>query len=305
MCRSIAEGGRRCNGGCVTAEQFLARQQKIRAYDRERKARVRKAAKQSTTQEASVSEPQFMSVHDAAARLGIGVHGVRVLTRNGKLPITDNRIPVEAVEARAAMTPAEIAAEEDRDRQARERSRTADMSPEELERYRGWQQAIGDAQTEADADAVYRDEMIAAFAEAHPSLDYSTVVYLADRERRESEHTDAALTDARREKIIQYITNVRKLFRDGHLPMESRAAVNAVRLVTRSTKYEQNIEMARETPIFVNGGDGMMPTWCVLAQEAAIQGDSVEVRRADGSSSTQNLRRRPIVPLGKSLVLVV
>lgn len=41
MCRSIAEGGRRCTGGCITAEQFLARGNKIRAYDRERKRRVR------------------------------------------------------------------------------------------------------------------------------------------------------------------------------------------------------------------------------------------------------------------------
>lgn len=252
-----------------------------------------------------MSEPQFMSVHDAAARLGIGVHGVRVLTRNGKLPITDNRIPVDAVEARAVMTPAEIAAEEDRDRQARERSRTADMSPEELERYRGWQQAIGDAQTEADADAVYRDEMIAAFAEAHPSLDYSAVEYLADREERSSKKTDDPLTDARREKIIQYLTTVRKRFRDGNLPRESREAVKAIRVVTRSTAYKQNVEMAQETPIFVNGGDGMRATWCVLARESAVQGDSVEVRRADGASSTQNLVRRQIVSLGNGLVLVV
>lgn len=54
MCRSIAEGGRRCNGGCVTAEQFLARQQRIRAYDRERKARVR-ARKNNSNQEVSMS----------------------------------------------------------------------------------------------------------------------------------------------------------------------------------------------------------------------------------------------------------
>jgi len=53
MCRSIAEGGRRCTGGCVTAADFLARQQRIRAYDRERKARVR--ARKAVEQEVSVS----------------------------------------------------------------------------------------------------------------------------------------------------------------------------------------------------------------------------------------------------------
>ncbi|MGV0624573.1 hypothetical protein [Mycolicibacter minnesotensis] len=56
MCRSIAEGGRRCTGGCVTAEQFLARQQKIRVYDRERKARVR--ARKTVEQEVSMSPIQ-------------------------------------------------------------------------------------------------------------------------------------------------------------------------------------------------------------------------------------------------------